>query len=389
MKKLLPIFLVTTTLLLLPNKVMASFSQIYPELADKKIKIVTTFKADFAGNENPKVRLILNNGDGYYDSETYTPCAAKDKPENYTPYNGCGTPNLYLDKKYTDIEITKSPFVHEYLVNANDLISTRYEKPPTNIDNWGNLITKISYVYHNDYKNIGSDRNVYITDVKFIDAEDNKLLIEITPQHNIYHVENINTKLVFAYDFDYGKVNTEGIKDETQDGLVKAFDLINTDTTQGNKSKENNKWSLKTEGSFNIKTLGILTILTNKYTQECKLHTVTDTIMDKTTYTLNNEKINVLYSKKEPYPYTNYILKKDYNLVATTPQGFMETHIIWKDTPNSKRSTSGKSTTTFTCNGGENIYIKWYSKEIDKHDTNRDGVVNIKDAILILKYLFK
>lgn len=220
-------------------------------LATTPITIRTHFWAKAGTNPSdgsswPKLALFVNNGKTYDGPYDYGSCAQAG--------DGCGTPNLYADKLQPgNCGNYFCPTAQEQVIDAQvtvgKLITQAY---PASSDH---TVTKLSYVFFNDYwdpsTNPVTDRDVGISKIEFI-APDGTVLESLTPNSPTFGVEPSNTaNLIGAY-FDNGLVNSEGTSDNEQNGMVGAFDKVSTQTILENQSREQGKWLLTKEGSFNL-----------------------------------------------------------------------------------------------------------------------------------------
>jgi hypothetical protein len=224
------------------------------EYSNKMITVRTTFVAvpglNPADNTRwPKVSLYLNNATGYEGLVDLSSCA--------TAAPGCGTPNLYQNKFVTEFTVDSLNAVKEISIPLNKLIVQMYANDPNK------MVTKFSYVYHNDYWDPGAkpviDRDVSITKVEYL--MDGQVLLTHTPESpddlTDFFITVYPPPERDAFYFDIGLVNTTGEKagegPTYQDGMIGAFDKKERmETIVDNKSRQLGKWFMDREGSFNI-----------------------------------------------------------------------------------------------------------------------------------------
>lgn len=212
-------------------------------ISSERIRVRTHFtaKAGFNSTDNtnwPIIEVYANNGtnfDGPYDHGS---CATKQP--------GCGTPNRYVDKQAKTLDLTLATQTLDFEIPVSQLVIFPY----ANDDN--TMVSKLSYAFVNDYWNpgTGADRDVAITKVELF-GPNNQLLETFTPASRSY-TDDPETGIENRFYFDKGIINSQGVKDTSQDGMVKAFDKVELETIVQNNSRATGAWSMKSEGSFNI-----------------------------------------------------------------------------------------------------------------------------------------
>lgn len=214
--------------------------------------VVATAGVDARDGSNwPKYALYVNNGKTYDGPQDYGDCNAAG--------NGCGTLNLYPDKlqagncgsAFCTAAVNQ---VIETQIPVSKLVVQAY---PNSTDTF---VTKLTYVFFNDYWNPGTtpvtDRDFAITKIEFV-APNGTVIDTFTPATPTMGVEQGTTQQVIGAYIDYGLVNAEGVSDSEQNGMVRAFDKVDTETIAQNNSRANGKWLLTKEGSINIITMSL------------------------------------------------------------------------------------------------------------------------------------
>ncbi len=209
----------------------------------------------------PKLALFLNNGTNYDGPYDYGNCK--------TAGSGCGTPNLYMDKLQPgNCGNYFCPAAETQVIETKVTVGKLVTQP--NPSNSSFLVTKLSYVFFNDYWNPATtpvtDRDAGITKIEFF-GPTGALLDTLTPSSPTFGVESADTPEINGVYFDYGLVNAEGVQDSEQNGMVGAFDKEAADETIAqNQSRQKGMWSLAKEGSFNIISTSVAKNIIEKIT---------------------------------------------------------------------------------------------------------------------------
>ena len=223
---------------------------------DLEITITTKIKAQAGlntedGTQWSKVALIANNGSNYDGPYDYADCSTGRTD------GGCGTPNLYRDKQIDAFELTVTESTHTTHAKLSQLIH--------NFTASGKALTKLSYLFYNDYWKPGeADRSIAITAIDFT-APDGTLLLSFRPSENSQFGGYSGDAREVSFYFDMGLINAEGISNTEQDGFADAFDKQYIESIVEHQSRETNEWKLDKEGSFNVVTTQLHKKVIEKY----------------------------------------------------------------------------------------------------------------------------
>jgi len=198
----------------------------------------------------PKLAFFLNNGRVYRGSYDYGTCAQQ---RRQTGTLHCGFPNQYKSKLVDDFSLTGEAdqlTFKEWSVRAGDLLQ------PIGQRQLKQYVTKISFVFYNDYWPGGKhNRSVAIHSIEFL-APNRQVLLRYTPKQLSAWPNNTKNKpqLKRSFYFDMGSVNARGKETVTENGFVNAFDKKKLQTVNDNQSQRFNRWLLDRDGSFNLVT---------------------------------------------------------------------------------------------------------------------------------------